>query len=126
MNNSTEISIFQLLQSKSDSEIISLCQQSVSLFITLCIGFKIFDLSGFVNSVKIKREAAAKKQRKKEYLKMKKIFEAVKNDEDIESINLSESEEKDEEKEDDYADAGVIKIARKKKKKKYTESEQQV
>ena len=125
MNNSTEISIFQMLQSKSDSEIISLCQQSVSLFITLCIGFKIFDLSGFVNSVKIKREAAAKKQRKKEYLKMKKIFEADKNDEDIESINLSsESEEKEEEKED--ADAGVIKIARKKKKKKYTESEQQV
>ena len=125
MNNSTEISIFQLLQNKSDSEIISLCQQSVSLFITLCIGFKIFDLSGFLESVKKKRELNAKKQRKKEYIKMKKIFESVKNDEDIESINFSsESEEKEEEKED--ADAGVIKIARKKKKKKYTVSEQEV
>ena len=122
MNNSTEISIFQLLQSKSDSEIISLCQQSVSLFITLCIGFKIFDLSGFLQSVKLKREKTRKAQQKKEYDRLKTLFIAMKENQDIESINLSSSgEEKDEEKED--ADAGVIKIARKKKKKKYTESE---
>ena len=118
MNNSTEISIFQMLQSKSDSEIISLCQQSVSLFITLCIGFKIFDLSGFLQSVKLKREKTRKAQQKKEYDRLKTLFIAMKENQDIESINLSsaEEEEKDEEKED--ADAGVIRIARKKKRKK--------
>ena len=126
MNNSTtELTIFQMLQSKSDSEIISLCQQSVSLFITLCIGFKIFDLSGFLQSVKLKREKTRKAQQKKEYDRLKTLFIAMKENQDIESINLSSAEEEEKEDKED-ADAGVIRIARKKKKKKYTESEQQV
>ena len=129
MNNSTtELTIFQMLQSKSDTELINLIQSSFSLGCTLCIFYRVFDFSSYFKSVKEKREISRKKAQKKEYDRMRKLFEAMKNDE-LDQISLStDDEEKVEEEED--ADAGVIRIARKKnpnlKKKKFQVSEEQV
>ena len=128
MNNSTSITMFQMLQNKTDTELINLIQSSFSLGCTLCIFYRVFDFSSYFKSVKEKREINRKKAQKKEYDRMRKLFEAMKNDE-LDQISLSTDDEEKVEEED--ADAGVIRIARKKnpnnnKKKKYQVSEEQV
>ena len=128
MNNSTSITMFQMLQNKTDTELINLIQSSFSLGCTLCIFYRIFDFSAYFKSVKQKREINRKKEQKKEYDRLKILFQAMKNDEDLNDISLSTDDEEKVEEED--ADAGVIRIARKKnpnnKKKKYQVSEEQV
>jgi len=118
--------MFQMLQNKTDTELINLIQSSFSLGCTLCIFYRVFDFSSYFKSVKEKREINRKKAQKKEYDRMRKLFEAMKNDE-LDQISLSTD---DEEKVEEDGDAGVIRIARKKnpnnKKKKYQVSEEQV
>lgn len=129
MNNSTSITMFQMLQNKTDTELINLIQSSFSLGCTLCIFYRVFDFSSYFKSVKEKREINRKKAQKKEYDRMRKLFEAMKNDE-LDQISLSTDDEQEEKEEKEDADAGVIRIARKRnpnnKKKKYQVSEEQV
>ena len=129
MDNSTSITMFQMLQNKTDTELINLIQSSFSLGCTLCIFYRVFDFSSYFKSVKEKREINRKKAQKKEYDRMRKLFEAMKNDQ-LDEISLSTGDEQKVEEEEEDADAGVIRIARKKnpnnKKKKYQVSEEQV
>ena len=112
MNNSSSINMFQMLQNKSDSEIVNMIQSSFSLACTLCIFYRVFDISSYFKSVKSKREAARKAAQKKEYERLKSLFVAMRDDQDIESMQLTSEEE--EKKQEDNA---VLKIAHKKKKK---------
>lgn len=112
MNNSTSVTMFQMLQNKSDTEIVNLIQSSFSLACTLCIFYRVFDFSSYFKSVKSKREASRKASQKKEFERLKTLFISMRDDQAIESLQLtSEEEEKQEEN-------GVLKIAHKKKKKK--------
>ena len=115
MNNSSSINMFQMLQNKSDTEIVNMIQSSFSLVCTLCIFYRVFDFSSYFKSVKSKREAARKAAQKKEYERLKSLFVAMRNDQDIESMQLTSEEEQEEKKQEDN---GVLKIAHKKKKKK--------
>ena len=92
MNNSTSITMFQMLQNKTDTELINLIQSSFSLGCTLCIFYRVFDFSSYFKSVKQKREINRKKAQKKEYDRMRKLFEAMKNDE-LDQISLSTDDE---------------------------------
>jgi len=114
MNNSTSVNMFQMLQNKSDSEIVNMIQSSFSLACTLCIFYRVFDISSYFKSVKSKREAARKAAQKKEYERLKSLFVAMRDDQDIESMQLTSEEEQEEKKQEDN---GVLKIAHKKKKK---------
>lgn len=111
MNNSSSVNMFQMLQDKSDTEIVNLIQSSFSLVCTLCIFYRVFDFSSYFKSVKTKREASRKAAQKKEYERLKSLFVAMRDDQDIESLQLSSEEEQKQE------DKGVLKIAHKKKKK---------
>ena len=115
MNNSTSVNMFQMLQNKSDTEIVNMIQSSFSLACTLCIFYRVFDFSSYFKSVKSKREAARKAAQKKEYERLKSLFVAMRDDQDIESLQLTSDEEQEEKKQEDN---GVLKIAHKKKKKK--------
>jgi len=112
MNNSSSVTMFQMLQNKSDTEIVNMIQSSFSLACTLCIFYRVFDFSSYFKSVKSKRETARKAAQKKEYERLKSLFVAMRDDQDIESLQLS-SEEEEKKQEDN----GVLKIAHKKKKK---------
>ena len=112
MNNSTSVTMFQMLQNKSDTEIVNMIQSSFSLACTLCIFYRVFDFSSYFKSVKTKREASRKAAQKKEYERLKSLFVAMRDDQDIESLQLTSEEEEKQE------DNGVLKIAHKKKKKK--------
>jgi len=112
MNNSTSVNMFQMLQNKSDTEIVNMIRSSFSLVCTLCIFYRVFDFSSYFKSVKSKREAARKAAQKKEYERLKSLFVAMRDDQDIESMQLTSEEE--EKKQEDNA---VLKIAHKKKKK---------
>ena len=113
MNNSSSVNMFQMLQSKSDTEIVNMIQSSFSLVCTLCIFYRVFDFSSYFKSVKNKREASRKAAQKKEYERLKTLFVAMRDDQDIESLQLSSDEE-----EKKQEDNGVLKVAHKKKKKK--------
>ena len=113
MNNSSSVTMFQMLQNKSDTEIVNMIQSSFSLACTLCIFYRVFDFSSYFKSVKSKREAARKAAQKKEYERLKSLFVAMRDDQDIESLQLSSDEE-----EKKQEDNGVLKVAHKKKKKK--------
>jgi len=113
MNNSSSVTMFQMLQNKSDTEIVNMIQSSFSLACTLCIFYRVFDFNSYFKSVRNKREASRKAAQKKEYERLKSLFVAMRDDQDIESLQLS-SEEEEKKQEDN----GVLKIAHKKKKKK--------
>lgn len=112
MNNSSSVTMFQMLQNKSDTEIVNMIQSSFSLACTLCIFYRVFDFSSYFKSVKTKRAASRKAAQKKEFERLKTLFISMRDDQDIESLQLSSEEE--EKKQEDNA---VLKIAHKKKKK---------
>ena len=113
MNNSSSVTMFQMLKSKSDTEIVNMIQSSFSLVCTLCIFYRVFDFNSYFKSVRNKREANRKAAQKKEYERLKTLFVAMRDDQDIESLQLSSDEE-----EKKQEDNGVLKVAHKKKKKK--------
>ena len=113
MNNSSSVTMFQMLQNKSDTEIVNMIHSSFSLACTLCIFYRVFDFSSYFKSVKTKREASRKAAQKKEYERLKSLFVAMRDDQDIESLQLTSDEEQEKKQEDN----GVLKIAHKKKKK---------
>ena len=105
--NSTTHTLLQELFINQDIEMINLCQQAISLLCTVVILLKLFDVGSFFSSVQKKRLEMKKERERKEYEKLKKMFNSIQNHEEL---KLSDSDD------DADADAGVMKIARKKKK----------
>jgi len=113
MNNTSFITNY--LKNNSETELIDLVQSSCSLVVTLMIFVKVFDFSSYFSSVKAHRLKAKKEKEKREFEKMKVLFEAMKNNE-LDVLSLSTDD--DEEKEDDNR----LKMTRKKKKQTLPES----
>jgi len=106
MNNTSFVTNY--LKNSSETELIDLVQSSCSLVVTLMIFVKVFDFSAYFSSVKAHRLKAKKEKEKREFEKMKVLFEAMKNNE-LDVLSLSTD---DEEKVDDNR----LKMTRKKKK----------
>jgi hypothetical protein len=107
--NSTTHTLLQELFINQDIEMINLCQQAISLLCTVVILLKLFDVGSFFSSVQKKRLEMKKERERKEYEKLKKMFNSIQNHEEL---KLSDSDDGDA----NDGDAGVMKIARKKKK----------
>ena len=93
----------------TDAAIIDLIQSSISLIITFCIFFKVFDFSSFRKSIREKREKQKKEKEKKEFERIKMLISSLQNNEDVSSLKMSDESE---------GEAKVekpMKIARKKK-----------
>tara|TARA_R110002153_G_scaffold152820_2_gene304567 strand:- start:771 stop:1118 length:348 start_codon:yes stop_codon:yes gene_type:complete len=113
MNNTSFVTNY--LKNSSETELIDLVQSSCSLVVTLMIFVKVFDFSAYFSSVKAHRLKAKKAKEKREFDKMKVLFEAMKNNElDVLSLSTDEEEEK--------ADESRLKMTRKKKKQTLAES----
>ncbi len=107
MNNTNFITNY--LKHSSETELINLAQSSCSLAVTLMIFVKVFDFSKFFKSVQQKRLKAKKDKEKRDFDKMKVLFEAMKNNE-LDVLSLSTDEEKS------IEDDTRLKMTRKKKK----------
>lgn len=106
MNNTSFVTNY--LKNSSETELIDLVQSSCSLVVTLMIFVKVFDFSAYFSSVKAHRLKAKKEKEKREFDKMKVLFEAMKNNElDVLSLSTDEEEEKSNE--------SRLKMTRKKK-----------
>lgn len=109
MNNTTTNMITNYLAQQSTEDYINIFQSSFSLCITLCIWFKVMDFPSVFKSVRERRERARKDKEKKEFEKMKVLFEAMKNNE-LEHLSLEDDEEEYEEEKNEKR----LKITRKK------------
>lgn len=117
MNNTNFITNY--LQQASNNDIIELVQSSCSLCVSVMIFVKVFDFQAYFSSVKKKRLQLKKEKEKKEFEKMKVLFEAMKKD-NLEDISLSTDDEAEEEKQE------PLRITRKKKKQILTPNENAV
>ena len=117
MNNTSFVTNY--LKNSSETELIDLVQSSCSLVVTLMIFVKVFDFSAYFSSVKQHRLKAKKEKEKREFEKMKVLFEAMKNNElDVLSLSTDDDEEK--------VDDTRLKMTRKKKKQNQTLPESKV
>ena len=117
MNNTSFVTNY--LKNSSETELIDLVQSSCSLVVTLMIFVKVFDFSAYFSSVKAHRLKAKKEKEKREFEKMKVLFEAMKNNElDVLSLSTDDDEEK--------VDDNRLKMTRKKKKQNQTLPESKV
>lgn len=117
MNNTSFVTNY--LKNSSETELIDLVQSSCSLVVTLMIFVKVFDFSAYFSSVKAHRLKAKKEKEKREFEKMKVLFEAMKNNElDVLSLSTDDDEEK--------VDDTRLKMTRKKKKPNQTLPESKV
>ena len=89
--NSTSF-VTNYLKNSSETELIDLVQSSCSLVVTLMIFVKVFDFSAYFSSVKAHRLKAKKEKEKREFDKMKVLFEAMKNN-DLDALSLSTDDE---------------------------------
>ena len=113
MNNTSFVTNY--LKNSSETELIDLVQSSCSLVVTLMIFIKVFDFSAYFSSVKQHRLKIKKEKEKREFDKMKVLFEAMKNNElDVLSLSTDEEEKVD--------DSNRLKMTRKKKKQTLPES----
>ena len=113
MNNTSFVTNY--LKNSSETELIDLVQSSCSLVVTLMIFVKVFDFSAYFSSVKEHRLKQKKAKEKREFDKMKVLFEAMKNNElDVLSLSTDEEEKVD--------DSNRLKMTRKKKKQTLPES----
>jgi hypothetical protein len=95
MNNTSFITNY--LKNNSETELIDLVQSSCSLVVTLMIFVKVFDFGSYLSSVKEHRLKAKKIKEKREFEKMKVLFEAMKNNElDILSLSTDDEEKSSE------------------------------
>ena len=109
MNNSTNSFITNYLQTATNNDIIELVQSSCSLAVSLMIFIKVFDFQSYMSSVKKKRLELKKQREKREFEKMKVLFEAMKKD-NLDDISLSTDDEAEEKQE-------PLRMTRKKKQK---------
>lgn len=116
MNNTNFITNY--LQQASNNDIIELVQSSCSLAVSMMIFVKVFDFQAYFSSVKKKRLEIKKQREKREFEKMKVLFEAMKKD-NLDDISLSTDDEAEEKQE-------PLKMTRKKKKQNLTPNENAV
>ena len=100
MNSTIETTdFFNVWNTNSEGAVIDLIQSSFSLAISMCIFYKVFDFSAYFQSVKTKRAEMKKKGQQKEFERLKKLFDAMKNDRDMDDIDMEFSDgEEDESK----------------------------
>ena len=96
-----------------DITMIDLVQSTISLIITICIFFKVFDLSSLKRSIRDKRAKAKRDKEKAEFERIKLLITSLQNKEDVSSLHLTEDDDSDNEQKTEK----VLKIARKKKSK---------
>ena len=116
MNNTNFITNY--LQQATKNDIIELVQSSCSLAVSVMIFVKVFDFQAYFSSVKKKRLQIKKEKEKKEFEKMKVLFEAMKKD-NLDDISLSTDDEAEEKQE-------PLRMTRKKKKQNLTPIENAV
>lgn len=114
MNNTSFITNY--LKNSSETELIDLVQSSCSLVVTLMIFVKVFDFSAYFSSVKEHRLKQKKLKEKREFDKMKILFEAMKNNE-LDALSLSTDDEEKSAENDTR-----LKMTRKKKTKTLPET----
>lgn len=93
-----------------DITMIDLVQSTISLIITICIFFKVFDFASFRKSIREKRNKVKRDKEKAEFERIKMLISSLQNNEDVSSLKLSDESE---------GEAKVekpLKIARKKSK----------
>jgi high-affinity K+ transport system ATPase subunit B len=112
MNNTvfthTNSSWFYLLN--QDAATIDLVQSSISLIITFCIFFKVFDFASFKKSIREKRNKAKRDKEKAEFERIKLLIASLQNNEDVSSLKLTDDSD------DESKVSKPMKIARKKTK----------
>ena len=108
MNNTNFITNY--LQQASNNDIIELVQSSCSLAVSMMIFVKVFDFQAYFSSVKKKRLQIKKEREKREFEKMKILFQAMEKKE-LDDISLSTDDEAEEKSQE------PLKMTRKKKQK---------
>ena len=111
--NSTNL--LEYLSENKHLNLISVCQQGISLVIGLAIFIKSYDFESMLSSVRRRRENARKEKERLKIEKFKRLLEMSKSGVsiDIEKMNLSSEQDDDEEKPEP-----VMRVAHKKKFKK--------
>jgi hypothetical protein len=117
MNNTNFITNY--LQQASNNDIIELVQSSCSLCVSVMIFVKVFDFQAYFSSVKKKRLQIKKEKEKREFEKMKILFQAMEKKE-LDDISLSTDDEAEEKSQE------PIRMTRKKKKQNLTPNENTV
>ena len=112
MNSTT---LLEFLSENKHLNLISVCQQGISLVIGLAIFIKSYDFESMLSSVRRRRENARKEKERLKIEKFKRLLEMSKSGVsiDIEKMNLSSEQDDDEEK-----PKPVMRVAHKKKLKK--------
>lgn len=115
MNNLTSFNSTNWFMNYSsyDIEMVNMIQSSVSCLASVLILIKVFDVSRFFKSVQQKRNKMKRDKERKELERVRKLINSVKSNNDVDLNELLSSGDDDEETEAN--DAGVMKIARKKK-----------
>jgi len=108
MNNTNFITNY--LQQASNNDIIELVQSSCSLAVSVMIFVKVFDFQAYFSSVKKKRLQLKKEKERREFEKMKILFQAMEKKE-LDDISLSTDDEAEEKTEQ------PLRMTRKKKTK---------
>ena len=96
-----------------DITMIDLVQSTISLIITICIFFKVFDFASLKKSIRDKRNKAKRDKEKAEFERIKLLITSLQNKEDVSSLHLTEDDSDNEQKVEK-----PLKIARKKSKPK--------
>jgi len=95
-----------------DIEMVNMVQSAVSCVATICIFVKVFDFGRFFKSIREQRVKHKKEKERRELERVRKLINSVKSNNDVNINELLSSGDDDETEEND---AGVMKIARKKK-----------
>lgn len=106
-SNNTTLYEYLLTEYDTPLEIVNLCQSGLSLIVSILIFIKVFDFSGMLSSVKQARLRQKKEKERREMDRLRVLFEKVNNTKI--DLNLTETDE------DEGNDAGVLRIARKKR-----------
>ena len=114
--NSTNL--LEYLSENKHLNLISVCQQGISLVIGLAIFIKSYDFESMLSSVRRRRENARKEKERLKIEKFKRLLEMSKSGVaiDIEKMNLSSEQDDDEEKPEP-----VMRVAHKKKLRPHSE-----
>lgn len=111
--NATDTSSWLSQYNTHDLEIVNLVQSGCSFVATMIILIKVLDIPSFFGRVRKKREEAKKLKEKKELERVRKLINAAQKGGEVMIDELLSDEDNDDETEQN--DAGVMKIAHKKK-----------
>lgn len=116
--NATDTSSWLSQYNTHDLEIVNLVQSGCSFVATMIILIKVLDIPSFFGRVRKKREEAKKLKEKKELERVRKLINAAQKGGEVMIDELLS----DEDDETEQNDAGVMKIAHKRKHNNHSES----